>query len=123
MLLHCYPYHREAGYLAHVFPDVYCDVGLAVNYTGSRATQVIAESLELTPFHKSLFSSDAFGLAELYCTGAQLFRRGLGRLLDEWVRDRDWTVADADRVAALIGSQNARRVYRLHSTGAEVTDE
>ena len=33
-LLHCYPYHREAGYLAHVFPHVYCDVGLAINYVG-----------------------------------------------------------------------------------------
>jgi uncharacterized protein len=29
MLLHCYPYHRTAGYLAHVFPHVYLDVGLA----------------------------------------------------------------------------------------------
>lgn len=113
MLLHNYPYQREAGYLAHVFPNVYCDVGLAVNYTGSRAAHIIAESLELTPFHKSLFSSDAFGLPELYYTGAVLFRRGLGRLLDEWVRDGDWTAADADRVAALIAAENARRVYRL----------
>ncbi|WP_237767483.1 hypothetical protein [Serinicoccus sp. CUA-874] len=66
MLLHCYPYHREAGYLAHVFEHVYCDVGLAVTYTGAQSAQVIAESLELTPFAKALFSSDAFGAAELF---------------------------------------------------------
>jgi predicted TIM-barrel fold metal-dependent hydrolase len=30
LLLHNYPYQREAGYLAHVYPHVYCDVGLAV---------------------------------------------------------------------------------------------
>src|SRR5262249_33224923 len=27
MLLHNYPYHREAGYLAQVFPNVYADLG------------------------------------------------------------------------------------------------
>src|SRR5690606_36072322 len=26
VLLHCYPYHREAGYLAQVFPKVFFDV-------------------------------------------------------------------------------------------------
>lgn len=113
MLLHNYPYHREAGYLAHVFPNVYCNVGLAVNYTGSRAAHIIAESLELTPFHKSLFSSDAFGISELYLTGAVLFRRGLGRVLDEWVREGDWSTQDADRVAEMIAAATARRVYRL----------
>ena len=34
MLLHCYPYHRGAGYLAQAFPHVYLDVGLAINYAG-----------------------------------------------------------------------------------------
>ena len=77
MLLHCYPYHREAGYLAHCFEHVYADVGLAINYTGAQATQVIAESLELAPFHKALFSSDAWGAAELYSLGSILFRDGL----------------------------------------------
>jgi predicted TIM-barrel fold metal-dependent hydrolase len=115
LLLHCYPYQREAGYLAHVFPHVYCDVGLAINYTGSRSGTVIAESLELTPFHKALFSSDAFGLAELYLLGARLFRRGLGRCLDTWIDDGDWTIADALRVAHLIGHGNAERVYGLGS--------
>lgn len=84
LLLHCYPFHREAGYLAHVFEHVYSDVGLAVNYTGAQSAQVIVESLELTPFHKALFSSDAFGAAELFYLGALLFRRGLGRALDTW---------------------------------------
>ena len=34
LLLHCYPYHRQAGYLAQVFPHVYFDVGLAVTTPG-----------------------------------------------------------------------------------------
>ena len=59
LLLHCYPYHRQAGYLAQVFPHVYFDVGLAVNHTGLGSAGVVAESLELAPFAKILFSSDA----------------------------------------------------------------
>lgn len=113
MLLHCYPYHREAGYLAQVYPHVYCDVGLAINYTGARSAAVIAESLELTPFHKALFSTDTFGLPELYYVGAQLFRQGLAETLTEWVDGGHASVADAVRIAEMIGNGNARRVYQL----------
>ncbi|MCG2621483.1 amidohydrolase family protein [Arthrobacter sp. I2-34] len=115
MLLHCYPYHREAGYLAQVFPHVYVDVGLAVNHTGSRSPAVIAELLELTPFHKALFSTDAIGLPELHYLGAALFRRGFGQAAERWVDGGDWSVQDARRVASLIGCRNAARVYGLES--------
>lgn len=123
LLLHCYPFHREAGYLAHVFEHVYADVGLAVNYTGAQSAQVIAESLELTPFHKALFSSDAFGAAELYLLGAVLFRRGLGQALDRWSAADGWPLEEQQRIAALICSENARRVYGLDHrwTGAGET--
>lgn len=112
MLLHCYPFHREAGYLAHVFEHAYCDVGLAVNYTGAQSAQIIAESLELTPFHKALFSSDAFGAAELFHLGALLFRRGLGQALRVWGQD-GWPQEEIERVARMVAGENARRVYRL----------
>jgi hypothetical protein len=113
MLLHCYPYHRQAGYLANVFPHVYMDVGQALNHVGARSAAVLAEALELAPFHKLLYSSDAFGLAELHYLGAMGFRRDLARVLDSFVSRDAWSAADAERVAALIGTGNARRVYRL----------
>ncbi|GAA1000381.1 amidohydrolase family protein [Acrocarpospora macrocephala] len=116
LLLHCYPYQRNAGYLAQVFPHVYFDVGLGVNYTGSRSDAVIAESLELAPFAKILFSSDAWGPAELHHLGAHLFRRGLGRALRGWVDAGEWTEPDAIRVATMIGVTNALRVYGLEPT-------
>jgi uncharacterized protein len=113
MLLHCYPYHRQAGYLAHVFPHVYMDVGEALNHVGARAPAVLAEALELTPFHKMLYSSDAFGLPELHYLGAAGFRRDLARVTGAFVADGAWSAADAERVAQLVGAANARRVYRL----------
>lgn len=81
VLLHCYPYHRQAAYLASVFPHVYADVGLTLTHTGPRATAVLAEFLELAPFGKLLFSTDAYGLPELYAVGAALFRTALTGVL------------------------------------------
>ncbi|TDQ01469.1 amidohydrolase family protein [Labedaea rhizosphaerae] len=105
MLLHNYPFHRNAGYLAQVFPHVYVDVGLATHAVGSRAPAVLAELLELAPFGRVLYSSDAFGLAEFYLLGAVLFRLGLA----EFLRD----TADAERIVTMISSANAHRAYRL----------
>jgi len=114
MLLHCYPYHREAGYLAAVHPHVHLDVDLALNYVGpTRAGEVLAEALELAPFEKMLYSSDAFGLPELYHLGALVFRRGLAALLDGWVGGGECSAADAGRIAGLIAAKNATRVYGL----------
>ena len=113
LLLHCYPYHRQAGYLAAAYPHVYLDVGLAINHVGARAAAVVAESLELAPFAKVLFSSDAWGPPELHYLGALLWRRATAAVLGQWVAAGDWSEADAIRVAGMIGAQNARHVYRL----------
>jgi predicted TIM-barrel fold metal-dependent hydrolase len=113
VLLHGYPYHRQAAYLAHVFPHVYADLGLALTHVGARAPDVLAEFLELAPFGKLLFSTDAYGLPELYVVGAELFRDAVRRVLGGWVADGAWSAADAGRVAAMLGADNARRVYGL----------
>jgi len=117
MLLHCYPYHREAAYLASAYPHVYFDVGLAINYVGHRAAAVLAEAIESAPFHKMLYSSDGFGLAELHLLAAVTFRSAVASVLDPLVvreaRNPD-EVADA---AAMMGAGNARRVYNLPSDG------
>jgi uncharacterized protein len=113
MLLHNYPYHREAGYLAQVFPHVYVDLGLATHNVGSRAPQVLAEALELVPLRKFLFSSDAFGLAELYYLGTLLFRQALSAFLRARLDADDMSYADAERITGLVASENARRVYHV----------
>jgi hypothetical protein len=113
MLLHCYPFHRNAAALAQAYPHVYLDVGMTLHYVGARAATVVAESLELAPFAKVLFSSDAAGPAELHYLGALLWRRATADVLGGWVESGDWSAADAIRVARMIGAENARRVYRL----------
>ena len=112
-LLHCWPFIREASFLAEVFSNVYFDVGLTLNYAGPSAPRIMAEALELAPFHKQLYSSDAFGLPELYHLGALLFREALADVLEGWVSADRVTIRDAERIAAMIASGNAQRIYRL----------
>jgi predicted TIM-barrel fold metal-dependent hydrolase len=113
MLLHCYPYEREAGYLAQAFNNVYLDGGLAINFLGARSADFIGRLLEMAPFRKVLYSSDAFGPAELHYLGARLWRNGIHQVLQGFVDADEWSEADAIRVVDMIGSGNARRVYRL----------
>ncbi|MEU4286626.1 amidohydrolase family protein [Kribbella sp. NPDC026596] len=113
VLLHCYPFHREAGYLAHAFPHVSFDLGLTTMYVGARASAVIAEGLELAPFAKLLYSSDAAGPAELHYLGALLWRRAVDTVLSGFVEQGDWSATDAHRVATLWGRDNAQRLYGI----------
>ncbi|MEU2158256.1 amidohydrolase family protein [Streptomyces sp. NPDC019396] len=117
VLLHGYPYHRHAAYLANVFPHVYADVGLALAHTGARAEAVLAEALELTPFGKLLYSSDAHGLPELYVVGARVFQEAVERLLGDWTSSGAWSDEDAGRVARLLAAGNAQRLYGLETEG------
>jgi predicted TIM-barrel fold metal-dependent hydrolase len=111
VLLHCYPYEREAGYLAQAFNHVYLDGGLSVNYLGARSPAFIARLLEMAPFGKILYSSDGFGPAELHYLGATLWRKGIHRVLRGFVEDGDWSEADAIRVVDLVARDNAAHLY------------
>lgn len=113
MLLHNYPFQRSAGYLAQVFDHVFVDVGLTLHNVGTRADALLAELLEMAPFGSVLFSSDAFGLPEIYAVHTALFRRALAAFLDDGLTRDYWSVTDADRIATMICSTNATRAYRL----------
>ncbi|GAA1862878.1 amidohydrolase [Asanoa iriomotensis] len=92
LLLHCYPFHRHAAYLAQVFPSVHMDLGLATHNVGARAGAVLAEALELCPYGKFLYSSDGFALPELHYLGAALFRAAAGPELAARTTDNAYRV-------------------------------
>ncbi|GAA2905655.1 hypothetical protein GCM10010517_71840 [Streptosporangium fragile] len=113
VLLHCRPFHRQAACLAGALPHVYLDVGSVPTRGAAGAAAVMGELLELVPFHKQLFGSGGHGVAETCHLGAVHYRRGLAGALAARLADGEWSVADAARVAHMIGSGNARRIYRL----------
>ncbi|MEV7014064.1 amidohydrolase family protein [Streptosporangium sp. NPDC051022] len=113
VLPHRPPFHRQTAYLATAFPHVYVDVGLVPACTAAGSAAVMGELLELAPFHKQLFGSAGSGVAETCRLGALYYRRGLAGALAVRVAAGEWSVPDAARVAHMIGSGNARRIYRL----------
>lgn len=112
-LLHNYPFIREAAWLAEVFQNVYYDVGVILNFTGASSGRIMAEALELGPWTKQVFSSDAFGLAELHYLGVALFRRTLAQNLDAWLAAGDCMARDAEEIYRAIARDNAARIYPL----------
>jgi predicted TIM-barrel fold metal-dependent hydrolase len=113
IFLHCYPFHRDAAYLASVFGNVYFDVGSALHYHGPSSAGLLAEAMEVAPFSKLLYSSDAFGLPEQYHLGAVLFRRALVEVLERWIDADHCDTATAGRIAEGIARGNASRIYPL----------
>ncbi|GAB3873801.1 amidohydrolase family protein [Terrabacter terrigena] len=111
LLLHCYPFERQAGYLAQGFGNVFLDVGLAVNHLGARSTELVARSLELAPLHKVLYSSDACGPSDLHFLGARLWRNAMARVLGGFVDADEWALADARRVLRMVARDNALHAY------------
>ena len=112
-LLHCYPFIREAGFLAQVYPHVWLDTGAILNYTGPSAVRLVRDSLELAPISKVLFSSDAFGLPELYYCGALIWRRCTAQVLQSWMDDDYLGERDALRYVDMMARTNALRCYGL----------
>jgi predicted TIM-barrel fold metal-dependent hydrolase len=118
VLLHCYPYVREAAYLASLYANVYVDLSLTVPLVGPGCQRAVGEALELAPATKVLYGSDAMGLPESTWLGATAMRRALGGAREAWVRGGALTAAQAERVEEQILWRNAVGLYELALPGA-----
>jgi uncharacterized protein len=110
-LLHNWPFLKEAQWMSEVFANVYYDAGVILNYGAAESERILREALQVGKFQKFLFSTDAFGLSELYYLGAFLFRRAFARILDDWIADGFMTARDADEIVRMVAQENARRIY------------
>jgi uncharacterized protein len=117
VLLHCYPYVRQAAILCQVLPHVYMDTSLGVVHAGAGSLSIIRESMEMVPFSRNLFATDAFGLAELYLVGTHFWRVGMSQVLDEWRAADAISAADAEGLIDDIGWNNAARLYGVGGGG------
>jgi len=107
VLLHCYPFVREAGWLAHVYGNVCFDLSLTIPHV-ARPEVAVAEALELAPVSKLLYASDAARTPELYLLAATWWRDALAATLPELLAEEELEPA-----ARAILRENALRVYRL----------
>ena len=114
VLLHmAYPYHREAAFMAAVWPQVHLDLSLAFPYLGPGAALPLVEILSLAPASKLAYGSDVGGLPELFALSADWARAALGEALGWLVARGGLTAEEAPAVGGRILSENARTLYRL----------
>jgi predicted TIM-barrel fold metal-dependent hydrolase len=112
VLLHCYPFVREAGYLASVYSGVYLDLGLTIPYTSVDAMRTsLHEALHLSPVSKLLISTDAQRTPELYWLAARWARRTIGAVMQQTVQDGDLSAAEAEWASERLLWSNAAELY------------
>ena len=113
VLLHCYPFHREAAYLCSVFGGVYMDLSLAVWMAASDGARAMQEVVGLCPWTKLLYATDASRLPEVYLVAAELHRDALAQAFSGLVRHQLITMDDALEAGRRVLVENARKLYRL----------
>ncbi|CAN5568051.1 amidohydrolase family protein [soil metagenome] len=111
VLLHCYPYHRTAGYLASLYPNVYVDLGLTIPIAGHGSARILSETLELTPVDQLLASTDGHMIPEFQWFGVHVWRWALEKVLDELIADDIIGADDGLEIARAILHGNTRRIY------------
>ena len=112
VLLHAgYPYVRELGYLAAVYPNVWMDVGLAIPHVSAEIPAVWRQALGLTPTSKILFSTDAYSIPEIFWLAARWGRWGLAKVLGELIELGALTEEEAVAAATQILYRNAAQLY------------
>ena len=107
VLLHCYPFIREAGWLAHVYGNVWFDLSLTIPHV-ARPAEALLEALELAPVSKLLYASDAARAPELYLLAATWWRDALAEALPALLPE-----GEAEAAARMILRENAIALYRL----------
>lgn len=107
VLLHCYPFVRQAGWLAHVHANVFLDVSLTIPHVW-RGAEMIRQALELAPVSKLLYASDAARTPELYYLAATWSRAALAEVLGEALAP-----GEAEAAARMVLRENALGLYGL----------
>mgnify|MGYP005851205469 CR=1 FL=1 len=120
VLLHAYPYVREAGFLASSYARVYVDLSLTVPFASTQGMQAaLAEALHLAPTTKILMATDASRIPELFWLGARAARRTVAAVLEQVAAAGELTAEEAVRVAGQLLWDNAAALYGVPPTPAE----
>lgn len=114
LLVHTgYPYHAEAGYIANVLPNIWCDLSEGLPFAGNAGKRIIAEVLEMASPSRVCYGSDTYGSPEPFFTSALLGKQALAQALQGLINDRFMTGAEARGIAKMILSDNARELYGI----------
>jgi len=103
-----YPFFREAGYLASNYANVYLDFSWLSILFKSALVGFLEEWLDIVPYNKLLFGTDAW-TPEHQCCGVINGKRALAQAL----KDELWGKKMAIEIARAVLYNNAAKLYGL----------
>jgi|AGTN01.2.fsa_nt_gi Predicted metal-dependent hydrolase of the TIM-barrel fold len=113
VLLHCFPYVREASYLCSVFPNVYMDLSLSMVHASMCGVSMLYDALSLAAPTKVLMGTDGHTAPEMHWYGAISIKKSLTNFFNELIEDAYTTEELALRSAERMLFRNARELYDL----------
>lgn len=113
VLLHCFPYVKEASYLCSVFPNVYMDLSLSMVHASMCGVSLLYDALSLAAPTKVLMGTDGHTAPEMHWYGAKTIKRSMtdffNRLIEDAYTTEDLALQSAERMLF----RNARDLYDL----------
>jgi hypothetical protein len=109
VLLHAsYPFHREAAYLATIYPDLYMDLSeVSPLLAGPALQNVLEDVLGAAPVTRLLYGSDAWGIPDWLWLAARATRSALADAT-AWL-----PASESQWVAERVLRDNALELYAL----------
>jgi len=112
VLLHCYPFQKEAAILASLYPGVHFDLSLA-SFLLSDQSALYRGVLASAPYTKILAGTYGHSHPETYFQGAMALRQGLSKSLLTFEQQGSISREEAGEIESAILQGNARRLYKL----------
>ncbi|MBX9685932.1 MAG: amidohydrolase family protein [Candidatus Obscuribacterales bacterium] len=113
VLLHCYPYVREAAFMCSLYSNVFMDLSLSISLASPSSAMLIHEALSTAPSTKLLAGTDGHSCPESHWFGALNWKRGLSHALFEMINSGLVTQKEAEEIGALVLHDNAIKLYKL----------
>lgn len=108
-----YPWMEEAAFIVSILPNVYMDISLQNPFTGHGVERIISQVLELAPFDKVMYGSDAFTVPEMNWMGAKLFTESFERVLNSWVEKDYMDTEKAQYIGEMVLYRNFEKIYNI----------
>ncbi|KAB5554592.1 hypothetical protein GE09DRAFT_133263 [Coniochaeta sp. 2T2.1] len=122
VLLHAsYPYTRDAGYLATVYPNVYADIGEIFPFLSRDGQETaVRQALELCPWSKIVWSTDGHWFPETYLLAIIQIREVLETVICDYVRKGELGYKAAIQLVRDILFNTNNKLYHLELEFSEL---
>jgi len=114
VLLHAgYPWTKQAGQMAHTFPNVWVDMGQITPWASLRLADCYRDVMAWAPLSKIVVGSGGHGTPEIAWLSAKTAKIALAAVLNDAVARGLMAYEQAVRAGRMILHDNAARLYGL----------